>query len=227
MPELLLLQKKLGCRFKNTALLTQALTHKSYFHENPDSISGDNEKLEFLGDTVLSLIISEALFLNNPLLNEGDLSKRRAKVVSAPSLAAVARKIGLGAFLLLGVGEEKSQGREKPSLLADALEAVIAAIYLEKGMRGARRFILKVFSELLEEGSSISAPDYKTQLQEYAQSVLEKTPTYDCIAESGPGHQKQFEVAVRIGDTVYGTGSGTSKKAAEQQAAAAALKKLN
>jgi ribonuclease-3 len=220
------LQERLGCSFKRPALLTQALTHKSYGNENPDRVPGNNERLEFLGDTVLGLIITEKLLLQYPYLTEGDLSKKRAKVVSEPALASVARKVGLGDFLLLGVGEEKNKGREKSSLLADALEAVIAAIYLDRGMRAAKGFVLKAFLDLVAEDTPDTLLDYKTQLQEFCQKVLASSPTYCCINELGPGHQKQFEMEVRISGVAYGSGFGKSKKAAEQQSAQVALQKL-
>ncbi len=226
MPDLSILQKRLGYLFKKTALLTQALTHRSYGNENPDHVAGNNERLEFLGDTVLSLIITEKLLITYPHLTEGDLSKKRAKVVSEPALAAVARKVGLGDFLLLGVGEEKNKGREKSSLLADTLEAVIAAIFLDRGMRAAKGFVLSAFLDLIVEDAPPAFLDYKTQLQEFCQKAFTSSPTYHCISELGPGHQKEFEMEVRINGTAYGSGCGKSKKAAEQQAAQVALQKL-
>jgi len=226
MPDIVQLQSQLDYHFSDPALLVQALTHKSYFNENPDQGSGDNERLEFLGDTVLSLVISEALLSRHPDLPEGDLSTMRARGVSEPALAAAANRIGLNRYLLLGVGEEKGHGREKPSLLADAFEAVIAAIYLDGGLSMAQRFILRVFSAWLNEGASGAAPDYKTRLQERCQEIFKTLPVYHVIKESGPGHKKQFEIEVQICGASYGIGVGKSKKAAQQQSAQIALSRL-
>ncbi len=218
-------QKRLGCLFKKPELLVQALTHKSYFHEHPDRGQGDNERLEFLGDAVLDLVIRGALLSQNPDRTEGDLSKMRARVVSEPALAEVARTIGLGPFLFLGTGEEKGGGRERPSLLSDALEAVIAAIYLDRGMRAAKSFILKAFANPLRDLSSNPFWDYKTALQEHCQGVLGILPTYHLLSELGPGHQKRFTIEVQIQGVSYGVGTGKNKKEAQQQAAEIALKK--
>jgi ribonuclease-3 len=216
----------LAGRFKNPALFLEAVTHRSYRNENPSRVMYDNERLEFLGDTVLNFVISEALLARYPDQSEGGLSKLRAQIVSEPALAIVAKTVGLGPFLYLGIGEEKSGGREKPSLLANALEAVIAAIYLDRGMRSARGFILKQFSDLMEETSLQKPIDSKTALQERCQERSGALPTYHLISESGPGHQKQFEVEVRIGGVACGVGMGTSKKVAQQQAAAIALTQI-
>jgi len=227
MSDIVELQERLGCCFRDPALLLQALTHKSYCRENQNRIAGDNERMEFLGDAVLSLVISEALLLKNPASTEGDLSKRRAAVVSQSALSSVADKIGLGDFLLLGIGEEKTLGRKKPSLLSDALEAVIAAIYLDRGFRAARKFILKAFSGMMEAyASGTLLLDYKSHLQEYSQKALSSLPTYHRILESGPEHQRQFEMEVRLRGVSYGRGCGKSKKVAEQQSALRALQKL-
>ncbi len=224
--DLAALQKRLDCDFKNPATLSLALTHKSYYHENPNRVSGHNERLEFLGDTVLNLIISEALVLKHPDLTEGGLSKMRAKVVSEPTLAKISREIGLGPFLLLGVGEEKNAGRERPSLLADALEAVIAAVYLDRGMRVVKRFVLKAFADSIRVLSAGDLFDYKTALQERCQDRFKSLPTYHLIGEEGPNHQKRFEVEVRIGGESFGAGFGKSKKEAEQLSAQIALERL-
>jgi ribonuclease-3 len=225
MTDILILQERLGCHFKNPELLVLALTHKSYSRENPDRVHGDNERLEFLGDTVLNFIISEALFLKNEGLNEGGLSKRRAAVVSRPALASVAKKIGLGDFMLFGIGEEKCLGKEKPSLLGNALEAVIGAIYLDRGFRTVRKFVLDLFSDMIAE---IASPllDYKSQLQELSQKDFTALPAYHRVEESGPEHQRQFEMEVKIRGVSYGRGFGKSKKAAEQESAFYALQRL-
>ncbi|MBI3359111.1 MAG: ribonuclease III [Nitrospirae bacterium] len=226
MPDLSSLQERMGIVFKNPGLLLQALTHKSYSNENPKLASGNNERLEFLGDTVLSLIISHTLFIRNPDLSEGDLSKMRAHVVSGPALAGVARKIGLGPFLLLGAGEEKSAGREKTSILSDALEAVIAAIYLDKGIVAAKKFVLMACADLLNPISLGRPADHKTALQEFCQEGAISLPTYHVVNAYGPDHQKRYEIEVKILDIPYGMGIGKSKKEAEQQSAKTALARL-
>jgi len=226
MPDLSAFQKRIGCVFKNPDLLRQALTHKSYSNENPNDALGNNERLEFLGDIVLSLIISQTLFFRNPDASEGDLSKMRAHVVNETVLAAVARNIGLGPFLLLGAGEEKSTGREKPSLLSDALEAVIAAIYLDKGLHVAEQFILMVYDDLLNPISLGQLSDYKTQLQEFCQEGGLSLPSYHLVDAYGPDHQKRYEIEIKIQDISYGVGIGKSKKDAQQKSAKTALERL-
>jgi ribonuclease-3 len=223
------LEDRIGFVFKNKDLLRQALTHKSYSNENPSHGGSNNERLEFFGDAVLSLVISQSLLLRNPTLSEGDLSKRRAHVVQESALAEVARGIGLDDYLFLGVGEEKSGGREKPTLLGDAFEALIAAIYLDSGIRAAKKFILKQFSDLdliPTPSASFVTQDYKTALQELCQQRFSSLPEYQTINESGPGHQKHFEVEVRILGESVGIGMGKSKKEAEQRSARAALDRL-
>lgn len=221
------LQERLRYFFQAPIRLRQALTHKSYFNETQDKSIEDNERLEFLGDAVLDLIISEALVARFPDAPEGDLSKMKAKVVSETTLARIAREIGLGRFLLLGKGEERTLGREKSSLLADAMEAVIAAIYLDRGYLAAREVVLKEFALPLEEltGPEVSV-DYKTELQEFCQKAFETLPTYRVIQESGPDHQKIFEVEIAILGAPYGIGVGKSKKEAEQRAAQMTLKQF-
>jgi ribonuclease-3 len=226
MPDLSALQTRIGVVFKNSNLLLQALTHKSYANENPKFSLGNNERLEFLGDTVLSLIIGQTLFLRNPNLSEGDLSKMRAHVVNGSCLAEVAKKVGLGSFLLLGAGEAKSAGHEKPSILADALEAVIAAIYLDQGFHAAEQFVLMAYDHLLNPLSFGALTDYKTQLQEFCQEGGLSLPAYQQVSAYGPDHQKRYEIEVKIGDVSYGTGIGTSKKEAQQQSAKTALDRL-
>ncbi len=225
-PDLSSLQEKIGCVFQNPDLLLQALTHKSYSNENSSAASGNNERLEFLGDIVLSLIISQTLFLRNPELSEGDLSKMRAHVVNGTVLAEISRTLGIGSFLLLGAGEEKSMGREKPSLLADALEALIAAIYLDKGLHAAEQFVLMAYDDLLNPLSFEKLSDYKTQLQEFCQERGLSLPMYYLVAASGLDHQKQYEIDVKIQDVSYGVGIGKSKKEAERQSAKTALERL-
>jgi ribonuclease-3 len=224
-------QKILGYSFRKPDLLRAALTHKSYLNElrasEKEGATQDNERLEFLGDAVLDLAISERLIALYPLSTEGDLSKMKARLVSEVTLARVAGGLGVGEFLLLGRGEERTRGREKPSILADALEAVIAAVYLDGGFETARAVLLQIFEEefhRLDQGREDI--DYKTELQECCQREFDVLPTYRVLRESGPDHQKLFEVKLMIKEEVFGIGRGRSKKEAEQQAAKQALEKL-
>ena len=216
-------------QFKNEALLEEALTHKSFVNERRGVNRRHNERLEFLGDAVLSLVISEHLAGRYPQLSEGALSKLKAGLVSEASLASAARRLDLGAQLRLGRGEELSNGREKHSLLADALEAVIAAIYLDGGLEAGRGFTLKALGEELRRiGSPETKPggdDYKTRFQEWCQQRYDTLPRYVMVKESGPDHQKLFEVEVEIESHVAGSGLGRTKKEAEQMAAKQALEK--
>lgn len=219
-----------GCldyHFKNPALLQQAITHKSYLNEAREKSQKDNERFEFLGDAVLDLVISQDLLLNYPDTPEGELSKMKARIVSETALAKVARRLEIGRFLLLGRGEEMTQGRAKPSLLANALEAILAAIYLDGGLESAGQVIQKIFKDDIAALLKTEAfTDYKTELQELCQRDYEILPTYTVLSESGPDHQKTFEVQLSIKGNVYGKGIGHSKKEAEQQAAREALEKL-
>ncbi len=222
------LETALSYLFRNPALLQQALTHKSYVNETKEKDRKDNERLEFLGDAVLDLVMCQELVERFPALPEGDLSKMKAKVVSEAVLAGVARQIDLGDYLFLGKGEIQSEGQEKPSLLSDALEALIAAIYLDAGSHNglgeARRVILLLFLEVMQtltEGELFF--DYKTTLQEYSQKKFAALPVYRLMNESGPDHEKQFEVGVFVDESLCGMGIGKSKKVAEQEAAQKAL----
>ncbi|HUK56946.1 MAG TPA: ribonuclease III [Nitrospiria bacterium] len=224
-------QNVLGYSFRKTDLLRAALTHKSYLNElrasEKDEASQDNERLEFLGDAVLDLAVSERLIALYPLSTEGDLSKMKARLVSEVTLARVARRLGVGEFLLLGRGEERTRGREKPSILADALEAVIAAVYLDGGFETARTVLLQIYEEEFQRlDQHREDVDYKTELQECCQREFDVLPTYRVLRESGPDHQKLFEVNLMIKEEVFGIGRGRSKKEAEQQAAKQALERL-
>jgi ribonuclease-3 len=214
-------------QFANPALLHEALTHKSHVNERKGPDRRHNERLEFLGDAVLSLIVSDHLAKRYPHLTEGSLSKLKAKLVSEVSLAGAARRLDLGARLQLGRGEELSQGREKTSLLADALEAVIAAVYLDGGLEASRSFTLDVLGEELTQIDSTQVKpggdDYKTRFQEWCQKRYEVLPRYVTVRESGPDHHKLFEVEVQVEGKVVGAGQGRSKKEAEQVAAQRAL----
>ncbi len=221
------MQDALPYRFRSVALLDEALTHKSYVNERRSPARKHNERLEFLGDAVLSLIVSDYLATALPDSTEGALSKLKAKVVSETSLAKAARRLELGKLLRLGRGEELSKGREKSSLLADALEAVIAAVYLDGGLEACRSFTLRVLAPELdaiaEQKERPGSEDYKTQLQEWCQKHHETLPRYETIRETGPDHRKMFEVELTIKGSVMGVGAGSSKKEAEQMAAKQAL----
>ncbi len=226
MPPLSDIQERIGHRFNNAELLEHALTHKSYANEN--RVPAHNERLEFLGDAVLGLVISEYLMKTCPDSTEGDLSRLRAAVVSEPALALAAREIGLGDHLLLGRGEEQTGGRDKDSLLANCLEALIAALYLDGGREAAETFVIRFFEEAIKKTcASRGTLDYKTDLQELCQERLKKLPEYRIVSETGPDHQKQFTVELFIKGEVYGRGIGRTKKEGEQRAAKEALEKLN
>jgi ribonuclease III len=225
MPSLTDIQKRLSHQFNNQELLERALTHKSFANEN--RVPAHNERLEFLGDAVLSLVISEYLMNNCPDSTEGDLSRLRAAVVSEPALSSIAREIGLGNYLLLGKGEEQTGGRDKDSLLADCLEALIAAIYLDAGQASVASFVIRFFEEMIRKNcSSRGTLDYKTEVQELCQERLKILPEYRIVSEAGPDHKKQFTVEIAVKGEVYGRGIGRSKKDAEQKAAKEALEKL-
>ena len=218
--------RRLPYHFRKPALLEEALTHRS--HEQPST--ANNERLEFLGDAVLGLIVSEYLADTFPELAEGDLSQIRARLVGGSTLADAARRLSLGQMLRLGRGEERTKGRNKGSLLANALEAVIGAVYMDGGMAAARTFTLGVLEaqlqELHQEDLSAFRQDYKSQLQEWCQRHAQALPVYTVIEESGPDHQKTFEVTVEIEQQCQGSGKGCSKKTAEQEAAKQALAQL-
>lgn len=212
-------------RFDNKDYILEALTHSSYSNENKDYEF--NERLEFLGDSVLSIIVSEYLFKEETSLPEGELTKLRANIVCEESLSDAAYEIKLGEHMLLGKGEEATGGRERISILADAFEAVIAAIYLDGGLESARTFVLKYMENIiLDSRKGKIFRDYKTHLQEILQGKGENNIWYKLVDEKGPDHNKRFVMEVGTNDTVLGTGEGKSKKEAEQLAARVALKEL-
>jgi ribonuclease-3 len=226
--DLAALQKVLGVSFNDPSLLEQALVHSSYINENPAFVATSNERLEFLGDAILGFIIAGSLYHDFPHFSEGEMTKLRSSLVRRDSLARIATVIGLGNYLYLGRGEEASGGRHKPTNLEAALEAVIAAIYLDQGLVAARDFILGLFRAELEKIASHGAGvDYKSQLQEFTQARWQLTPAYLIIEAAGPDHDKRFMVEVRVGDAVLGRGSGKSKKMAETEAARSALQRIN
>jgi ribonuclease-3 len=221
------LQKTLKIKFKNKALLEQALIHSSYINENPGIAEGDNERLEFLGDAVLGFIIAEELYKRFPQFSEGEMTRLRSSLVSQDALSRMAKSIKLGDFLYLGKGEESGGGRSKPANLSGALEALTAAIFLDRGMQVTRKFVLKLIAKKMAKTLSqgIEA-DYKSKLQEIMQAQRQLKPKYRVIEAVGPAHERQFTVEVSVGDSVMGRGSGKSKKAAEAEAARIALDRL-
>ncbi len=223
------LESKLGYRFKEPAILDRALTHRSRANEDASGSTIDNESLEFLGDAVLGFVMADLLFRDYPHFDEGQKSKIKASLVSTATLAQLARRLGLGEFLALGRGEEKTGGRKKQALLADSYEAVIAAVYLDGGIDEARGFVSREFAEDLEDVRSPEfwGRDYKSALQELVQSRDLHLPEYNVAAESGPDHRKVFHVEVRVRGELKGTARGASKKAAEQEAARKAIEKLS
>ena len=214
------LQNNLGYHFKNPALLARALTHSSYANERHVD-TGDNERLEFLGDSVLGFITAEYLFANHRDFPEGELTKLRAYAVCEKSLFSYAEEIGLGNYLKLGKGEERTGGRTRPSVLSDAFEAVIAAIYLDGGMDEAKKFVLRFVVPYVEAKPTFK--DYKTMLQEVVQKNQGETLEYVLVSETGPDHDKCFTVEVHLNSNVIGRGVGGSKKKAEKNAAKEAL----
>jgi len=215
----------LGWSFCDEPLLAQALAHRSWCAEHPEAAS--NERLEFLGDAVLGIIVTDHVFRTYPLLQEGHLAKVRASVVNADVLAEMALKIELGPCLRLGKGEDASGGREKTSILSDALEAIIAAVYLDGGLEAARTVVMDLFGERIADAASgPGGDDYKTRLQELAAQRFEKLPRYQ-VSDEGPDHAKRFFATVLIGGAPRGTGEGGSKKQAEQAAARAAWRWLS
>ena len=217
-------QHKIGYMFKDVSLLKLALTHSSYANEHRLDYCMHNERLEFLGDAVLELVSSDFLFRNHPEMKEGDMSKKRASMVCEPALAHCASRIDLGSYLFLGKGEDLGGGRTRDSVTSDAMEALIGAIYLDGGFTTAKEFIETYVLSITSDATFFY--DSKTILQELSQEKFAKEPVYRLVAENGPDHQKEFVIEVRIGDVVYGTGTGKSKKAAQQEAAHLAVTKL-
>ena len=218
-------QAMTGYQFQQEGLLKQALTHSSYANEKLMKKHSDNERLEFLGDAVLEVVSSEFLFLNYPDYPEGDLTKLRASLVCEPTLAFCTNELHLGDYLYLGKGEDQTGGRKRKSILSDALEAVIGAIYLDGGFASAKEFILKYILTDIEHKQLFY--DSKTILQEIVQAKYTEELNYQLMGEEGPDHDKRFIVEARIGTQVIGQGIGHTKKAAEQEAAYQALLKIN
>ncbi len=221
-------QQRLGYSFRSLDLLERALTHKSFSNENRELRSPNNERLEFLGDAVLGFVIGEMIFSSFPNLQEGALSKIKAHLVSASMLAAKARALEIGRYLRMGAGEARSGGAEKLSLLADAFEAVVAAIYLDGGVAATDTFVRRVFEPEVAgiDIGDLSFHDYKTTLQETAQSLGLPLPDYRVVEESGPDHEKAFVVELLWDGEAFAQGRGPSKREAQRKAAKEALKKL-
>ena len=220
------LQQKIGYIFNDIYLLDLSLTHKS-FVGNEGEHSECNERMEFLGDSVLELVVSLFLYSKFPKYTEGQLSKLKAVAVSRATLALCAKEMGLGSFIRFGVGEMATGGSEKPSNLANALEALIASIYLDGGFKKTEKFIFSIIEdEIYELDSDELKRDYKTALQEYWQASFRKPPVYTVIAETGPDHDKRFKIEVKLADESYGSGIGRNKKEAEQKAAEKALETI-
>ena len=228
MTDLTTLQDILSVKFNKPSLLEQAVVHSSYINENPDFVSGHNERLEFLGDAILDFIITQKLYQDFPDISEGEMTKLRSALVKRDTLARVARTVRLGDFLYMGKGEETSGGRGRTANLASAMEAVIAATFLDQGVATTTNLVLRLLgkelSEVVSQGVGV---DYKSQLQELMQSRRQSTPTYRLVEAAGPDHDKRFTVEVMAGDVVLGRGTGRSKKLAETEAARSALERLS
>ena len=218
-----ILEEKLAYTFRDASLCENALTHKSWMNETQVIERKDNERLEFLGDAVLALVTSDLLMHQFPALPEGDLSKARAAIVNEAGLAHVADMLALGQWIFLGRGEEQAGGRQKRSLLANAFEALLGAIYLDGGFSAAFQVVERLFLPIIADIPSAASKDYKSRLQELAQAKLQMAPSYTVLSEQGPDHAKTFEVAILIGDQEYGRAFGRSKKEAQQSAAERAL----
>ena len=221
------LQSTLGVTFDDPAILGQAFIHTSYIYENLDRQSGDNQTMEFLGDAVLNMLVAEALYRGFPTLPEGKLTEIRVSLIRQEKLAEKAADIKLGDYLLLGKGEEASGGRGKRNNLADTFEALIAAIFLDRGLDVTRQFIMSVFCKELETiKSGRLSSNFKAMLQEFTQAEFKTLPEYEIIESTGPDHDKVFIVSVSLGDMVLAVGSGKTRKTAESEAARTAYSKL-
>jgi len=221
-----LLEEKIGFFFENKDFLILALIHRSFVNEYREESLQHNERLEFLGDSVLGLVMADFLYHRLPAHPEGHLSQIRSRLVDASSCAAYLQKLGLPDFILFGRGEKISEGKTKTSILADVFEALVGAIYLDGGLQAAKSFLLSHFDKEIEEVIGSPSRNYKAELQEHSQKKFQKAPVYKVVSETGPDHAKVFQVKVYLGEEEAGTGMGASKKEAEQQAAFEALKRL-
>lgn len=221
-------QRRHGLNFSDGRLLRQALTHRSWPYEQSGAaaLEGNYERLEFLGDAVLAFAVTRVLYDRYPDMPEGELTRLRSSLVRSETLAAVARELELGALLRLGRGEEQNGGRQRLSILCDVFEALLGAIFLDQGLEAAEAFVARQLLPRIDSIPQEDLLDARSRLQEWSQATLLATPRYETLAESGPDHQKEFTVAVRIGEEQLGTGSGNSKQSAAQAAARLALKSL-
>jgi ribonuclease III len=221
-------QQQLGFTFHNPDLLKHALTHSSYLNENKELAPVSNERLEFLGDALLGLIIAEKLYNDFPQYTEGEMTQIRAALVKGDTLCKIAKAIKLGDYLIFGKGEETTGGREKSANLESALEAVIAAVYLDRGLSLTRELVLRLFAEEFDKAiKRTSVIDYKSKLQEVMQGECRRVPVYILVDAAGSEHERQFTIDVKLDDKVLGRGTGRSKKAAEAEAARIALENLS
>jgi ribonuclease-3 len=218
-----ILEEKLAYRFRDASLVETALTHRSWMNETQDESRTDNERLEFLGDAVLALVASDLLMTRFPEQPEGELSKARAAIVNEAALARIAEALALGQWIFLGRGEEQAGGRQKRSLLANAFEALVGAVYRDGGFESAFAVTARLLESVLADIPTVANKDFKSRLQELAQAKLQTAPAYLVLSEQGPDHAKTFEVAILIGDKEYGRAFGRSKKEAQQNAAERAL----
>ncbi len=219
-------EDRLGYQFKNKKLLAQAFIHRSYYNEHREEVEEHNERLEFLGDSVLGLLISDYLFHHLPTESEGELSRLRAHLVEASSCAKFLMKLGLASFVLLGKGEKMNEGRGRETILADLFEALIGAIYIDGGIQEAKRLFWIHFEKDIQEILAHPARNWKAELQDFSQKKYQKPPIYKVIQESGPDHGKIFQIVAILDDKEVGQGGGSSKKEAEQAAAKDALERL-
>lgn len=226
-PDLRQLLETLGIEFRDEMLLRQALVHRSFLNEHPEFELSSNERLEFLGDALLDFVVGEYLYQRYPELQEGELTSLRADIINRVGLARLARTLDLGSYVYLSRGEDERGGRERSSMLSDAFEALIAAIYLDQGLERVKQLVIPMIepqvNRMVDEGLK---RDFKSRLQEWTQRELGVTPCYRTVREHGPEHAKEFTVEVLVGDRVTGTGRGRSKQTAEQQAAEEALKTI-
>ena len=220
------LQKTIDVQFKNEKLLKQGFTHSSYVNEHRGKPFQDNERLEFLGDAVLELTVSQFLFIHFPKMSEGEMTKLRAAIVCEPSLVRFAESLQFGKLVLLGKGEEMTGGRRRPALLADVFEAFIGSLYLDQGLETVYTFLHKFVFPSVDRGEFMKVTDYKSQLQEFVQRINLGEISYKIVEEKGPAHNREFVSEVLLNGSPMGSGMGRSKKEAEQHAASVALEKL-
>lgn len=219
-------EAKLNIAFRDKKLLILAFVHRSFWNENQEKVSNHNERLEFLGDSVLGLLIADYLFCELPSLDEGPLSNLRSQLVDAPACAKYVQKLGIGDYLLLGKGEQMNRGKGRESILADLFEALVGALYLDQGLEAVKRFFFSHFQEEVNQMISEPSRNWKADLQDYAQKNYQETPVYEVLEESGPAHRKMFRVGVWIHGKMMGEGAGSSKKEAQTEAAKEALMSL-